>query len=581
MRIKSLYLENFMSYRDPCYIGFEGKPLVMIASPNESGKSTLLEAISYALFGKTRAKKDQDLIYNLATSDMVVELEFEVNRELIKVTRGRTLSGSNTFTIEGQGGKPSVLNKWLNSKLQLSYEDFTSLFYFKQGDIHQIMNSNKSQYFSRWTSNLDCWLDYEKQVKEVLKTLLDRKKEVLILVDKEPELIEDLNLLEGQLINNNLQEVILQQSLSDHSSYLEAPNRLKEIRSELNHKNTQKSTLESHLSGLRSNYKTSNLSLNQLKVGVCPILESSCELLQASNQKKVNKLDKELGKLKQEATTVKEHLDKLNNEITDLEIEARSLSEVGAAPMVDIKDLQKQLKQTHYAQGVLNSRVEACKKQLDKLPEFKKKLVEIDQEINDYSFILKACGKNGIPNQILMAELKQVQDRANFILDAFNYPKQLLFEAYTELSSLEKTCHHCGHNQFKNGLCCGCKSVRRKNRKYEPSIKVIDGSNKRDFSMESGGAQVIQSFAVRLACSIFLANLNNVSVDFLILDEVFGMLDKNNRSKAIELITSNKLNNLGFKQVFMISHSEDILYSSPDVLKISKEQGTSKAYWSE
>jgi len=88
-----LALKNFMCYRDnvpPLY--FEGFHVACLCGDNGHGKSALLDAITWALWGEARAKSDDDLIY-LGQSEMEVELEFSVGPNRYRVLRKRTKAG--------------------------------------------------------------------------------------------------------------------------------------------------------------------------------------------------------------------------------------------------------------------------------------------------------------------------------------------------------------------------------------------------------------------------------------------------------------------------------------------------------
>ena len=49
-----LSLEGFTSYRDKVEVDFTGFDLACISGQNGAGKSSLLDAITYALYGKAR-----------------------------------------------------------------------------------------------------------------------------------------------------------------------------------------------------------------------------------------------------------------------------------------------------------------------------------------------------------------------------------------------------------------------------------------------------------------------------------------------------------------------------------------------
>ncbi len=86
-----LALKNFMPYRDnvpPLY--FNDIHTASIWGANGNGKSSLMDAITWALWGKTRAKSDDDIIH-LGQSETTVEFDFSVNDTLYRVIRKHAL----------------------------------------------------------------------------------------------------------------------------------------------------------------------------------------------------------------------------------------------------------------------------------------------------------------------------------------------------------------------------------------------------------------------------------------------------------------------------------------------------------
>ena len=81
-----LSLTNFMSYREkvpPLY--FEGIHTACISGDNGNGKSSLIDAMTWALWGKARAASDS--LVNLAASEMAVEFEFAVGPQTYRILR--------------------------------------------------------------------------------------------------------------------------------------------------------------------------------------------------------------------------------------------------------------------------------------------------------------------------------------------------------------------------------------------------------------------------------------------------------------------------------------------------------------
>ncbi|NQV00151.1 MAG: SMC family ATPase, partial [Parcubacteria group bacterium] len=151
-----LQLHNFMSYGEEVEpLDFRGVDLACISGNNGVGKSTLLEAITWVLWGKSRAKSDDDLI-RLGIEEMWVDFEFELEGTNYRVVRKRTkkkkkkggyaTSGSFDFMIANQGEENSEDN-WRSvsehSKaetqdkiieiLRMDYDTFINSAFLRQG----------------------------------------------------------------------------------------------------------------------------------------------------------------------------------------------------------------------------------------------------------------------------------------------------------------------------------------------------------------------------------------------------------------------------------------------------------------
>ena len=121
LTIKTLTVKNFLSVGNQTQaINFEGKNLVLVlgenidlggddaGARNGTGKTTIINAISYALFGDalTQIRKD-NLVNKTNNKDMLVAITFEKNNK--------------TYTIE-RGRKPQKLKFYINDVEQDSNE---------------------------------------------------------------------------------------------------------------------------------------------------------------------------------------------------------------------------------------------------------------------------------------------------------------------------------------------------------------------------------------------------------------------------------------------------------------------------
>ena len=105
-----LRLRNFMCYREnvPPLV-LEGIHVACLCGENGHGKSALLDAMTWALWGESRAKSDDELIH-LGQMEMEVELEFLLGSERYRVMRRRSKarighpSGQTVLELQIAGG---------------------------------------------------------------------------------------------------------------------------------------------------------------------------------------------------------------------------------------------------------------------------------------------------------------------------------------------------------------------------------------------------------------------------------------------------------------------------------------------
>ena len=99
-----LRLHNFMSYgEDVPPLDFSQITTACMTGDNGHGKSTLLEAITWALWGQTRAKNIDDVV-RLGQVDAEVEFEFELeSATLSRHTQAQSAHQSRAVVVGTAG----------------------------------------------------------------------------------------------------------------------------------------------------------------------------------------------------------------------------------------------------------------------------------------------------------------------------------------------------------------------------------------------------------------------------------------------------------------------------------------------
>lgn len=94
-----LYLKNFLSYGEQgIEIDFNGYQILLLIGKNGAGKSSILDAILWALWGKTRSGGDNDIMHS-GSSDMEVRLDFVVREATYRVVRKRSKKGKSFVSV--------------------------------------------------------------------------------------------------------------------------------------------------------------------------------------------------------------------------------------------------------------------------------------------------------------------------------------------------------------------------------------------------------------------------------------------------------------------------------------------------
>ena len=179
-----LKLINFLPYRNPDPVYFEGIHLAALIGQNGSGKSSLLDAITWVLWGRARARRDDDLVH-LGQTEMLVELDFEQEGTIFKVVRkrktGKRGQGQLDLFIIQEGEQPRTINEpsmratqnKIDEILRLDYETFINSAFLQQGKADSFTTKTPAERKKILSDilGLEQWSVYEDRVKVTLKDL--------------------------------------------------------------------------------------------------------------------------------------------------------------------------------------------------------------------------------------------------------------------------------------------------------------------------------------------------------------------------------------------------------------------------
>lgn len=194
-------LHNFLSYIDPKPLDFSSFDLAVLLGENGAGKSSILEALTWAVWDKTRASSSDDLIHQ-GMKNMWVDFIFEHEGEIYRIFRRRDLKKQGISTLEfqikvhqrqiGLGPKKNKKNllddgSWhsiaegtlratqekIIDTLKLPYEIFTNTSYLRQGkaDEFAIKTPSERKEILGEILGLEEWRKLEEKTKNKIKVI--------------------------------------------------------------------------------------------------------------------------------------------------------------------------------------------------------------------------------------------------------------------------------------------------------------------------------------------------------------------------------------------------------------------------
>ncbi len=183
-----LAVRNFMCYRDNVPpLHFTGIHTASICGDNGNGKSALIDAMTWALWGRTRAKSDDDLIYlDDRVTEMEVEFDFAVGQQAYRIIRKhakpkrRRASGQTIleFQIATDGSFRSITGNSVQQTqqeiikvLHMDYPTFINSALLLQGraDEFTVSNPAKRKQVLADILGLAAYDELEEQAKELAK----------------------------------------------------------------------------------------------------------------------------------------------------------------------------------------------------------------------------------------------------------------------------------------------------------------------------------------------------------------------------------------------------------------------------
>lgn len=559
--------KNFLSYGDHwTELRLDEHNKTLIVGENGAGKSTFMDALSYALFMKPfRKVNNPQLVNSINKKHMAVEVEFTIGSNHFRVCRGHA---PRFFEVYKDG---TLLNQEAHTKdyqqileqqiLKLNHKSFSQIVVLGSSNFTPFMQLSGPHRREIIEDLLD--IQIFSIMAGILKGKVQSNKENLTEMDHQIELIDNKIQMQEEYIlklQDNAEEAQKEKEKQIKEKELE----IKDILNELSELNTEIDKLMvdvnklpkatktlSQLTSLEAQIEDNVLKLNKnikflQENDVCPtceqdIDESFKEDRIAKDKEKVKKSKDGLVKIEkaiQEAETVVDGLETLKTNVQQLQTTVAVKRQAEESLNSFIESIKKQIaeaKDSARAQEIESARNDVSKEQLDDAIAKRDKL---RQDRNVLSVATDLLRDTGIKSRIVKQYVPVINKLVNKYLAAMDFFVQFHLD-----------------EDFK---------------------EVIRSRHRDDFSYDSfsEGEKMRIDLSLLFTWRAIAKMKNSAATNLLVLDEVFdSSLDVNGTDEFMRIINELTLD----QNTFIISHKTDqLLDKFHNVVKFEKHKNFSR-----
>ncbi|MGC8495619.1 MAG: AAA family ATPase [Candidatus Micrarchaeia archaeon] len=356
-----------------------------------AGKSTILDAISFGLFGTFpalahRRVSTDDIIsrYPVEEKEAIVKVEFGDGNDIYTVTRKITRDSATTARLEKNGvfiqAQPARVNEEIGHILKMDYETFSRVIYAEQNRLDYFMELAKGDRkkqidqmlglynFAKAEDNATSLLNYLKMIaSEDEKNIagFDIKKlksDIEALTAEKGKYIEEQNTLQKELeiVSNEAKKIS-----AEIMAAKDANEKRARLTNEINELNGKLATYKNELSKIKSNRPAEAIATDiEFNSKLVERLNSELKTLRDEERRLVKKLSDEESKGKQidQSSKEKESIMKMleKRSIETIEKEYASISESVDSARKSIAAAKSTLEENEKWAKELEKHISAC-----------------------------------------------------------------------------------------------------------------------------------------------------------------------------------------------------------------------------
>ena len=172
-----LQIRGFLSYLDPVDLDFRGFDMACISGTNGAGKSSLLDAITWSLFGEARRRDDAIINHraqkNGQPAEVIFDFDYEGLRYRVQRSKLKDKTAALEFYLQNEQGDWKTLTEAtmrateerIRQNLKLDYETFVNASFFLQGKADQFAQQKPGdrKRILAGILGLDVWEEYKEE----------------------------------------------------------------------------------------------------------------------------------------------------------------------------------------------------------------------------------------------------------------------------------------------------------------------------------------------------------------------------------------------------------------------------------
>ena len=356
-----LKMRNFMPYRgDIQPFSFDGIHTACICGDNGNGKSALIDAITWALWGKSRVKSDDDLI-TLGEKDTEVEFDFFIGEQLYRIIRkhsrpkSRKASGQSSLDlfIADNGGfnvitgdTKSKTQQKVISLLNMDYDTFVNSAFLRQGHADEFTKQPPAKRKEVLANilGLSLYDQLEERARELSRQQHMEKTQLENAIQEIEHELAHKQELESSLDKAQSELSLLEIEINEQQSIL---NHLRQERDSLESKRQQLVQLEEHIAKTEGDLKHWHSRIEQRQRNIQEyqgLITRRQSIEEGYNQFiQAKKLNDEMNKKLQLLSKIKDRKSKLERVIQNAQAELLSEHAVAQSKISQLEANLKKL----------------------------------------------------------------------------------------------------------------------------------------------------------------------------------------------------------------------------------------------